>query len=110
MALFYGYLFSKLHLIGSKSEGPSYYLQQWDYTEVLVQKKVHPWLPDPTLHKFLNQKVTIVGKVGPQGIHYYQIYDYKPKVIFGIALWTVSAKLDNSTRKAGQKYHIILVD
>jgi hypothetical protein len=33
MERFDGYLFSKLHLIGSKSEGPTYFLQQFDYKE-----------------------------------------------------------------------------
>jgi len=40
MSEFHGFMFSKLHLIGSKSEGPRYLLQQFDYSEIHVAKKV----------------------------------------------------------------------
>lgn len=78
MEKFDGYLFSKLHLIGSKSEGPAYFLQQFDYKEIVVTKRVDPWKEDPKLHKFLANKVTIVGKMSPGGIHYKDIMSYKP--------------------------------
>jgi hypothetical protein len=65
MARFDGYLFSKLALIGTKSEGPSYFLQQWDYREIPVVKRSFPWKPDPELHRFLDRKVTIWGGNGP---------------------------------------------
>lgn len=73
MKNFDGYLFAKLFLIGSKSEGPAYYLQQWDYKEVPVIKKVHPWEEDPELHKFLARKVTISGTMTEDGIEYDKI-------------------------------------
>jgi len=73
MARFDGYLFSKLHLIGSKSEGPIYILQHWDYTENLVIKKAMLWQEDPNLHKFLDKKVTIEGAFGQDGIRYDKI-------------------------------------
>lgn len=76
MALFDGYLFSKLALIGTKSEGPAYFLQQWDYREIRVEKKSFPWKPDPDLHQFLNKKVTISGEIGEEGIHYYKVTDF----------------------------------
>lgn len=75
MAQFDGYLFSKLALIGTRSEGPAYFLQQWDYGEFLVEKRSYPWKPDPQLHPFLNKKVTITGEIGEEGIHYYKIKD-----------------------------------
>jgi hypothetical protein len=75
MARFDGYLFSKLALIGTKSEGPSYFLQQWDYGEIPVVKRSFPWAPDPQLHPFLGRKVTIWGEMGQEGIHYYKITD-----------------------------------
>lgn len=75
MAQFDGYLFSKLALIGTKSEGPAYFLQQWDYREFPVEKRSYPWKPDPQLHSFLNKKVTIAGVIGEGGIHYYRVTD-----------------------------------
>lgn len=78
MARFDGYLFSKLHLIGSKSEGPAYFLQQFDYKEIAVVKQAHLWKEDPKLHKFLATKVTIVGQMTPAGIRYKDIMRYKP--------------------------------
>lgn len=73
MALFDGYLFSKLASIGTRSEGPSYFLQQWDYREIPVKKRSFPWMPDPELHPFLDKKVTISGEIGQEGIHYYKV-------------------------------------
>lgn len=73
MARFDGYLFSKLYAIGTKSEGPIYILQRWDYSEHMVIKKTLPWEKDPDLHKFLDQKVTIEGVFGQDGIRYEKI-------------------------------------
>jgi len=70
MRNFEGYLFAKLFFIGTKSEGPAYYLQQWDYKEVHVVKKVNSWEEDPELRKFLNRKVTIEGAMAEEGIEY----------------------------------------
>lgn len=70
MSLFEGFLFSRLHLIGSKPEGPSYFLQQWDYGELLVKKKSTLWQEDPALQPFLGRKVDIKGNLGPLGIEY----------------------------------------
>jgi hypothetical protein len=77
---FDGYLFAKLNFIGSKSEGPIYFLQRWDYGEVLVVKKVHPWELDPSLHDFIAKKVTIMGTLDPNGIIYDEIMDLQPPV------------------------------
>ncbi len=76
---FDGYLFSKLDRIRSKSEGPEYFLQQFDYQEYPVIKKAHPWLKDETLHPFLNKKVTIEGDMAISGIVYESVRDYKPR-------------------------------
>jgi len=79
MDIFNGYLFSKLQAIGSRSEGPIYYLQQFDYKEFVVLKKVQPWQGDPKLSQFLNKKVTIQGQLGMSGIDYKTIVPYKAK-------------------------------
>ncbi len=78
MEIFDGYLFSKLDCIGSKSEGPKYFLQYFDYKEDVVMKQVHLWEEDPDLHRFLNRKVTIEGKLSSSGIFYDKIGEYKP--------------------------------
>ncbi len=78
MEQFHGYLFAKLAAIGSKSEGPSYFLQQFDYKEIPVIKKVYLWQEDPKLHPFLNKKVTIEGVMSYSGIEYKKIGDFKP--------------------------------
>jgi hypothetical protein len=78
MEKYNGFLFSKLTEIGSKSEGPTYFLQQFDYKEIKVIKKVPLWKEDPSLQKFLGKKVTIEGKMSNLGIVYEKIMDYKP--------------------------------
>jgi hypothetical protein len=57
-----GYLYARLHALGSKSEGPLYYLQLRSGKEVLVLKKVRPWENDPVLHPWLGQQVCVFGK------------------------------------------------
>jgi hypothetical protein len=77
MKTFHGYLFSKLYRIGSKSEGPEYFLQQWDdagkTTDTPIQKKGGLWEKDPVLHKYLAQKVTISGTLKEKIIQYEEI-------------------------------------
>jgi len=63
MSRFDGFLFSKLHLIGSKSEGPAYILQQFDYSEIAIVKKAPLWEKDPGLQKHLGSKITIEGSL-----------------------------------------------
>ena len=78
MPKFDGYLFSRLTAIGSKSEGPLYFLQQFDYEEYQVIKKAPLWKNDPKLHKYLNRKVSITGDMSFSGIDYKSIALYKP--------------------------------
>jgi len=73
MALFEGYLFSKLMNIGSKSQGPQYYLQEKDYSETIVNKKCQPWQIDKQLHKNLDSWVSIDGKLYDNKIEYNNI-------------------------------------
>ena len=68
MATFEGYLFAKLHSIGTRSEGPFYLLQSWNKSEHLVNKKTLAWDEDPELHKFLGKKVAIEGASDQDGI------------------------------------------
>lgn len=77
MTTFHGYLFSKLQNIGTKSEGPDYYLQLFDYHEVMVIKQAHAWQVDPTLHPWLNHKVAIEGVLEMDGLRYEHIMPYE---------------------------------
>ena len=65
-----GYLFAKLAAIGTRSEGPAYFLQKSDYEEIPVIKKVPLWEDEPELHKRLATKVTVVGDRDAQGIRF----------------------------------------
>jgi len=77
MERFDGYIFSKLNCIGTRSEGPIYFLQSWNYSEALIVKKVWPWQKDSALHKFLGKKVTIEGRMSAQGINYENVSELK---------------------------------
>lgn len=72
-----GYLFCKLDNIGTKSEGPSYYLQQWDDTEIHVIKNGMLWQGDPELDRFLNTKVTVTGILEDGQLKYTKIEPFK---------------------------------
>ena len=78
MTQFHGFIFSKLHLIGSKSEGPSYFLQQFDYSEVPLAKQVELWQEDPDLQNVLGTKVTIAGNIVDGKLQYDKIKPYVP--------------------------------
>lgn len=139
MAKFDGYLFSKLSAIGSRSEGPAYYLQFFDATEVAVIKKTQAWEADPELHPLLATKVTLSGKLQVGKIRYDSAAPYKkpgaaksvrPEVKVTLAEWnlrprtkflkvegyvTVSAPTDKVTAKlntapGGLNVKIALVD
>lgn len=83
MKKIHGYLFSKLDNIGSKSEGPAYHLQQFDYTELEVMKQANLWQEDPVLHPLIASKVTLIGDVRPDGIMYEQAHPYTPDDLSG---------------------------
>jgi len=63
-----GMLFAEIAGKGTKSEGPIYYLQPLDdyanrWSKILVRKKTHLWENDPVLHKFIDNKVLILGEI-----------------------------------------------
>jgi hypothetical protein len=98
MKKIHGYLFAKLSNIGSKSEGPAYYLQQFDYTELEIVKQVNLWEEDPALHPFIASKVTLLGDVHPDGVVYEQIYAYTPDDLSGsIHKLQVALELEDDT-------------
>ena len=77
MATYQGYLFSKLGRVGTRSEGPDYFLQQLDGSEVpIVKQTEYLWQGDSTLQSLLAKKVRIEGRLDPQGIHYDLVLDW----------------------------------
>ena len=76
MSEFNGFIFSKLHLIGSRSEGPTYYLQQFDYSEFPIKKQAKLWEQDPNLQKKLGTKVAVDGELSAGWLHYDSITPY----------------------------------
>lgn len=65
-----GYLYAKLSAIGSKFEGPVYYLQQLKGGDLVVAKKCLPWENDPVLHQILGTKIIVRGTLTNEGITY----------------------------------------
>jgi hypothetical protein len=71
-----GYLFCKLENMGTRSEGPSYYLQRWDNSEVHIIKNGILWQSDPELDKHLNTKVTVTGTMEDGQLRYTKIVPF----------------------------------
>ena len=62
-----GILISKKERIGTKSEGPEYYIEleepnDFGQTELAIRKEVHLWQEDPILHRYVGQKVQLEGE------------------------------------------------
>jgi len=63
-----GILSAKIARVGTKSEGPEYYINPLDdyanrWSEILVWKKTHLWENDPVLHKCIDKKMLIFGEI-----------------------------------------------
>ncbi len=56
-----GFLFMKLGNIGTRSEGPQYFLQGWDYAEIAIAKKALLFQSDPKLQPLVGHKVKLTG-------------------------------------------------
>ena len=63
-----GKLIAKTVGVGTKSEGPEYwihpideYKERWDV--ILVRKTVHMWQDDPLLHGLIDKMVVIRGEI-----------------------------------------------
>ncbi|NEW85727.1 hypothetical protein DU475_00420 [Rhodopseudomonas sp. WA056] len=66
----HGFLFAKLAAIGSRSETPIYYLQQFDDSDHRVAVDGKLFHDEPTLRPYLATKVTVTGTQGPE---YFQV-------------------------------------
>ncbi len=74
-----GFLFSKLQAIGTRSEGPAYFLQKFDEKEIPILKHTMMWQPDPALQKHLAMKVTIEGEMVGGVLTYKSVKPYEAK-------------------------------
>jgi len=83
---FVGFIFSKLHLIGSKSQGPTYYLQQFIFGEakslsegptIEIVKQVQPWEEDPSLQEYLGKIVKVAGVMVANKLKYEKVKPFK---------------------------------
>jgi hypothetical protein len=68
-----GFLFSKLGAIGTRSEGPAYFVQKFDGTEVGVEKHASLWQEDRKLRTHLATKVTVTGHMDGNHFSYSSI-------------------------------------
>ncbi len=77
MEKFNGFIFAKLAQIGTRYEGPEYFLQIFEKekntTEIPIRKKSQLWEIDHQLHQFLAQKVAIKGQLKNKSIIYEEI-------------------------------------
>jgi hypothetical protein len=67
LKIYKGTIISKRSGIGTKSEGPEYYLKleepnEFGQTELFIRKEVHLWQQDPVLQKYLGTKVQLKGE------------------------------------------------
>jgi hypothetical protein len=99
MEKFKGYLYAMLAALGSKSEGPAYFLQllepQGKINEYPIIKKSELWEIDPVLHSFLGNKVLMGGELQGGSINYKTIIPYGEELIDELPL------LDQKISKLG---------
>jgi hypothetical protein len=68
-----GTLSARIERVGTKSEGPEYYLRLKDGTEIHVVKNATLWEADPALQELINRKVWIEGKLAGDQLYYTQV-------------------------------------
>lgn len=65
-----GFLFAKLGQIGTRSEGPAYFLQKWNNEDIPIAKKSLLFRPDPALEPLVGHKVSIKGTMTGGALDY----------------------------------------
>jgi hypothetical protein len=81
MSIFTGYLYAILSAMGTRSEGPEYFIQISDSQEHAIAKKTTGglrFLEDHRLHSLIGQKVRIEGEFSHDGISYDQVVPLVP--------------------------------
>jgi hypothetical protein len=77
MESFKGLVYVKHGRIGSKSEGPDYYLQTWDGEYILKYTDRNLWEPDYYLEFFCRKLVEVNGELIEEAIEDLNIYVIK---------------------------------
>jgi|GEM_PF-5853860 len=68
-----GYLTSRMERVGTRSEGPEYYLETIDGRMIHVVKNANLWEEDPALQKYVGKKVWIGGSLANKELYYTEI-------------------------------------
>lgn len=68
-----GFLYEVLDGIGTKDEGPAYFLQQFNGTDLAIIKNASQTKEDSTLQSFVGKKVSISGERTGQAILYQRV-------------------------------------
>jgi len=60
-------VFSKMSRIGTRSEGPEYFIKletpnEFGQAELPIRKEVHLWQEDPVLQRYVGQEVQLKGE------------------------------------------------
>jgi hypothetical protein len=69
-----GTLLSRNERVGTRSEGPEYYLRTDDGREIHVVKNALPWKKDKVLHKMVDREVWIPGALVDSELVYKEIH------------------------------------
>ena len=72
-----GFLYWKLQAIGTRSEGPAYFLQTFDNRDIPIKKRAMLWQQDPALHAHVGTKVTIDGGMAGRSLIYTSVKPYE---------------------------------
>ncbi|GEM_PF-2616045 len=56
-----GFLFSRIERVGTKSEGPEYYLRADGGDEIHLHKNAILWKEDPVLQEHIDKRVSVSG-------------------------------------------------
>ena len=68
-----GLLYSLIERVGTKSEGPEYYLRMDDGAEIHVFKKANLWQEDPALQEHTNKRVSVSGDLYEKELYYKEV-------------------------------------
>ena len=68
-----GVLFSRIERVGTKSEGPEYYLRMDDGVEIHILKKANLWQEDPALQEHIDKRVSVSGDLIGKEMFYKEV-------------------------------------
>ncbi|MBN1574039.1 MAG: hypothetical protein JW984_12655 [Deltaproteobacteria bacterium] len=73
VATYVGFLFSRIERVGTKSEGPEYYLRTDGGEEIHLFKNATLWREDPVLQGYVNKRVSISGDLYEKELFYKEV-------------------------------------